>query len=213
MTEPAIAGQVVEAVRDEHALGPTGEVAVESLGRLPSPSAALAKRESEVFFGLAVEGKGGVAGFEGFGRQCGDALELCVAIERFATPHHLVDFAQGQPRSFQPIPHDGGTDWRALIRDGIGDLAGRRVGPEDLGGIGITGGARLQDRFRVFFEWWVGGDISDSTKPQARGRRRRESITSGSVLKMPLCMYGAVCLSSRKLAVRNLPMSPARLVT
>ena len=91
VTEPAIAvaaiaGQVVDAVRGEHALGPTGEFAVEGLGRLPSPSAAVAKRESEVFFGLAVEGKGGVAGFEGFGRQCGDALELCVAIERFATP-------------------------------------------------------------------------------------------------------------------------------
>lgn len=85
--------QVIDAVRDEYAVSPTGEVVVKGFGRLPSPDAALAKQLSKVFFGFAVEGKDGVASIEVFGLQSTDALELSVAVRRYATGKHLVDFA------------------------------------------------------------------------------------------------------------------------
>lgn len=78
----AVAGQVVDAVRNDHAGGPTGEVVVERAEGPLRPHATLAIELSEVLLGLGIQGKHGIARVEVLALQFRNALELRLAIGR-----------------------------------------------------------------------------------------------------------------------------------
>ena len=82
----AVASQIVDAVRNDHARRPTGEVVVERPEGPLRPHAAVAVELSQMLLGLGVEGKHRVSRRAVLGLQLGDALELRVPVGRLPPP-------------------------------------------------------------------------------------------------------------------------------
>ena len=154
----AVAGNVVNAVRDDHAGGPTGEVVVEGLKCPLRPHAALAKELAEMLLGLGIDGEYGVSRSGVLGFQFGDSLELRVSIRALATLQNLLDLVSRQLLRFHPVLNHRRTDGRSQLAHRVGDLAWREVRPQDLGFVGVAGGAAFQNRFQVRLELRLGLD-------------------------------------------------------
>lgn len=90
-----VAGKIVEAVGNDHARGPTGEVRVEGAkGPLrPHPPGPI--EGPEMFFRLGIQGQHGVPGGHVRCPQPGDALELLLAIGRLPPGDLLGDLVHG----------------------------------------------------------------------------------------------------------------------
>jgi hypothetical protein len=72
----AVPSEVIDAVGNDYASGPTGKVVIERLERLLRPYTTFAKELPEMLFRLRIQGKHRVACCNVFGLQFGDPLEL-----------------------------------------------------------------------------------------------------------------------------------------
>ncbi len=87
----SVAGQVVDAVRNDHAGGPTGEVVIEGPDGPLGPSAARAEELPEMFLGLGVHRKHRVSHCGILGFQLGDSPELGVPIRALSPRKSLLN--------------------------------------------------------------------------------------------------------------------------
>ena len=72
----AIANQVVNPVRNDDSVGPTGEIMVECLERLRRPCTSCSIQHTETFFGLGIDRENGIPGVDVLARDFRDVLEL-----------------------------------------------------------------------------------------------------------------------------------------
>lgn len=98
-----IAKRIKDAVRNDHAIGPTGEVMVERLEGSAATNSALTKQLPLELFGFGVDRKTGISGLFILLDKLGDILELGIAIGRFASGFHLADLSQSKILLVQPL--------------------------------------------------------------------------------------------------------------
>ena len=145
----AVSEQIVDAVRDHQARGPTGEVVVEHLNGLLRPDAAFAIEQSETLLGFRVDGKHGISRIQILALKFFDVLKLRISVGRLASRDHLRQFVQCEIVFGQPVSHDMRThrcSHRAQFRRNLG---GREIGRYELRLIGVTRRSNIQKRDQV----------------------------------------------------------------
>ena len=73
---PTVAHPIVNAVRNQHAVGPAGKIMIEGMKRLCAAHAPGPKQLAQVFFRFGVNRKIGIASCLVLSNQAGDLLEL-----------------------------------------------------------------------------------------------------------------------------------------
>ena len=171
----AVACEIVDAVRNDHAGRPTGEVVVERPEGLLRPDAAPAEKLPEMLFGLGIHGKHGVSRRGVFGLPCGDPPELGVPIRTLTSFQALLNLMSRQLLLFHPVLDDRRTDRRSSFGRHIGNLSRREVRPPYVRRVGIARNTNFQNRFQVLFERRIGLDLFFRPPP---GRRTRPAARS-----------------------------------
>jgi hypothetical protein len=141
----AVACEVVDAVRNDHAGRPTGEVVIERPEGLLRPDAALAEKLLEMLFGLGIYGKHGVSRGDVFGLPGGDPPELGVSIGVSTSFQTLLNLMSRQLLRFHPVLDDRRTDGRSSLGRHIGNLSRREVRPAYVRRVGIARSANFQN--------------------------------------------------------------------
>lgn len=170
-----VASEIEDAMRNDHAGGPTGEVMVESLKCTPRPNAALAVQSAEELFGFRIDGKYRISRFEVRLSEFVNALELGVTIRRISPSYVFLNLVKGQPFIFEPITYDMRTDWCALRRNSLGNLSGRKICPLTCFVVRVASGPALEDGFQIVLQLWFGLYLFFRPAP---GRRMRPSTGS-----------------------------------
>ncbi len=207
----AVAKEVVNAVRNDHAGSPTGEVMVQRAERLLCPYAALAEELPEMLFGLGIEGKYGVAHREVFGLQFRDPPELGVPIGAVPAFQNLLDLVSRQLLPFHPVLHDWWTDRCSHVRHHIRNLPRRQVRPEYVFLVGVSGSANLQNRFQILFEFRLGLDLFFRPAPGRRTRPAAGSVGNWSSSSAPRSMVRAE--HPKTAATYSIPPYPNRVAS
>jgi len=86
---------------------------------------------------------------------------------------------------FHPVLHHRNADRSALLGHLLGNLPGREVGPEHVLPARISGRADAQNRFQIFFELWVCGDLFFGQPPDAAPALRQGRWATGRVRRLP----------------------------
>ncbi len=111
---PSVANQIVDAVRNDHPIGPTGKVMVKSLKCTPRPHTTFAVQLAQELFRFRIDGEHGVAHIEIRLLKFADPVELRVTIGRTSASNVLFDLVERQAFIFEPVTHDMRTDGRPL---------------------------------------------------------------------------------------------------
>src|SRR3989442_12475003 len=82
---PTVAHPIVNAVRNQHAVGPAGKIMIEGVKRLRAADSTGPKKFAEMLFRFGVNRKRGIAGFFVFRDQIVDPLKLRIAVWRVTT--------------------------------------------------------------------------------------------------------------------------------
>jgi len=101
----SIPGRIVDAMRNQHAVRPTGEVVIKRLRSLAAPRAALAKQPTQELFRFRIHGKVRLPGGVVLVDQVSNVKKLRVPVGRASPGNRLVDFSQTHLPILQPRPN------------------------------------------------------------------------------------------------------------
>jgi hypothetical protein len=156
---PAVAKQVVNSVRDDHACSPTGKVVVERKERFLRPHAAFPKKLPEMFLRLGIHGKHGIPCHQVLFRQLGNPKELCVTIRTLTAFQHLLDLPFPQSQICHPVSDDWPTDRGSHHGHRVGNLLWREIRPQHILFVGITGDTHFQHRIQILLKFGLRRDF------------------------------------------------------
>ena len=146
-TDAAAVGlHVVDAVGHGAALGEGAEVVVEDFRCLALPSGPGVAEHADKFLLLGIDTDHGAVGMRL--AQCGDALELGVAVGVPGGGKALAIDAQGEAVAAQQAPHGGGTD-REPVGSQLGGQLGDGTAHPAQAAHGAVGGLAVEQRVQV----------------------------------------------------------------
>lgn len=99
----AIANSVVDSMRDDHAVRPTGKIMIKRPEGRAGTDSPGPEQPAQVFFGLGVHGKTRIPSEFILVDQLRNLHELCIAVRRGAPGQDFVDFPQSQPFVVHPL--------------------------------------------------------------------------------------------------------------
>lgn len=151
-----IAGEIVDAMRDDHTSGQTGEIMIKGFERLLAVDFAIAVERSQVFLLLGIDAQDRVARFEKRLDDMGQMAELDAAMWRVAAGQYLEHLAPGKTEPIENTPYDAGSSTDGVFLQAFGKLLRGQIRPHHLLAHGITGGPVLDrvlyllDHVRLF---------------------------------------------------------------
>src|SRR5262245_20239896 len=100
---PTVAHPIINTVRNEHSVGPTGKIMIEGVKRLRAAHATGPKELTQMLFRFGINRKIGMASGFVLSDQMGDPLELRIAVRGVTTGEVFGNLAQPQVLLLHPV--------------------------------------------------------------------------------------------------------------
>src|SRR4029450_272719 len=126
-----IAGEIVDAMRDDHTSGQTGEIMIKGFEGLLAVDFAIAVECSQVFLLLGIDAQDRMASLEKRLDEMSQMAELLAAMRRVTTGQHLEHLASGKTEPIENPAHDAGSGVDGLFLQALGNLLGCQICPHD----------------------------------------------------------------------------------
>jgi hypothetical protein len=138
MKPPMIEAQVVDAVRNDDALGQRGKVVIKRFECLLRVHLAVAIERTQEFLFLRIHAQDGVARPLKVLDEMGQLTELRVPVGCLPTWQHLGNLTPGKAEGIENASHNAGSDREVLLVQSVGNLLGCQIRPHKVMTHGVT---------------------------------------------------------------------------
>ena len=185
---PTVSDRIVDAVRNDHAVSPTGKVVIECLERLIAANSASTVKLAQMFFGLGVHGKVRVAQNFVFVDQRCNSLKLGIAVGMRTASQVFAYLPQSQAFIFHPLANGIVTYGSSQRVQFLREDGGREVGEDNGFVVGVARCPRVEQRVQIPLGWRVCSDLFFRPAPGRRTRPSAGSFGKSSSSAMPRSM-------------------------
>ena len=132
MNPALIAGEIVDAMRNDHTSGQTRDIMIKGFERLLAVDFAIAVECSQVCLLLGIDAQDRVTRFEKRLDEMRQMAELLAAMRRVTTGQHLEDLAPGKTEPIENTSHDAGSGPDGVVLQAVGNLLGCQIRPHNV---------------------------------------------------------------------------------